>query len=303
MLPARASIDELTTAVAGSDARERSEALDAWIAELDIAVALGDDVALCCAETLAHGEEWYRRWLRFAVHVRLRPQAPDVLDALRDLSANIDVFRGSPRVVVSYFAHDQIGQSLRDALAVMDDGLYPAAAEVLFTLSDTIGWPEPSRSGPFPLEKVFEALLATADTPAKREAASRLSANRLQPETRADEVYDTHASTSSSSRCSMPRQARTTWRRLPGTRAAPIWPRTVTARTSPCSRSSTHYLPWVEPILSASLLALPRRSLWPKQSLPTQTGEGLAGPSTSGPITRRRSTPLEVCSTSREKHC
>jgi hypothetical protein len=193
-LQVRRDVDQLTAKVNSEHGYLRTtETLAEWIAELDIAVALGDHTSLHRTESLIEGPGWYRRWLRFAVRLRLRPHPADVLDELRALSTNIDLYRGTPTVNQLYFAYDEIELSFREAMALMDDEHFPAAAEALFTLSDNVT-PNPAvRFGPLVLDDVLQVLLSTSDTTAKCTAASRLSATRLAPDSQVGGVYNTHA--------------------------------------------------------------------------------------------------------------
>lgn len=183
-LAERFNLDALTEAVIESDALSRYPVLAAWLLTLDI-TAQGDKRAqLPNVEKQIPASFWYRRWLRFAVQLRYQTDPADVLEALQAISQDINRNIGTPRVIDLYSVRDEVKRSFRTALSRMPDDVYPAAVGYVFAIAD---------GGVFQVDDVLEMLIRTADTDAKRVSASTAAADRLHPDHRGEEVYDTHA--------------------------------------------------------------------------------------------------------------
>lgn len=189
------SLQELTNDVLGSKVQLQDDVLKKWLTALQLSAASGDDAALINTELKIPSDSWFHRWLRFCV-IQVSPNTtPDsIVEALHDLSKNIEVFKGDPRVCDLYSLHDDIRGSFQNALSILNDEQWSDALDYLAEINtSTSTWLMGSRSGPLPIDRLSEICLNTADTDAKRLAASKLGTQLLSPERRSGEFYDTHA--------------------------------------------------------------------------------------------------------------
>src|SRR5690606_21900756 len=132
--------------------------LASWLTEIELAAAVGDNLALSHAEASIPPDTWFRRWLRFCVMVA-RPECTqdDIVDSLMDLGQDIEVFKGDPRVCDLYRLHGEIRNSFRNALSRRDDGRWCEAMKALARISTgTSTWLMGSRDAPLTPDTLFE---------------------------------------------------------------------------------------------------------------------------------------------------
>ncbi len=187
---------ELTGAVTATGFHISDGQFETWLAAVELAAAQDDDAILATAELVVPANSWFHRWLRFALLIHRRDmEAPAVLAALDELSHDIRILEGGPRVVDLLRIHDDIQASFRLALERLDDDdLWDAAAESLARLSrDSTAWLGGSRTGPLPVDDLLETLMATATTERRARTTVEYAKAELSPATRPGEYYDTHA--------------------------------------------------------------------------------------------------------------
>ncbi len=190
-----AVLPPLTERVLSDRVHLEDDILEDWLIEIELAAADGDEVALLHAEASIPPDSWFRRWLRFCV-TRVHPEftTDQIVSSLHDLSRDVKVFEGDPRVCDLYSLHGEIQRSFRQALAGLDDARWQDALMVLSRISaETSTWLQRSRSGPLPVDALLEIVVATANSEVKRFAASSFAAQLLSPEHQGAELYDTHA--------------------------------------------------------------------------------------------------------------
>lgn len=188
-------LHELTVKVLAPGVEFHRELLSQWLTELELAAATGDDTSLTGVHACIPSDTWFRKWLRFRVTLFRQSLGEDELvSVLQDLSENIEVFQGSPRVCDLYGLHRDIQRSFQYALVRLDDRHWSDAIAGLGRISTaTTTWVQQSRSGPLTVNALFEICLATANTDAKRQAASALGSQFFAPGRQTHELYDTHA--------------------------------------------------------------------------------------------------------------
>lgn len=117
-------------------------ALEEWLDSCAYAARI-DPVGLNAAEAIVDGAGWYRCWLRFAIElVRVESieddqQARRALDMLGILEEETNPFRGKPRAVDLYFAHDTIAETIKRALGLVAPADWGEALEKLSRVSRT----------------------------------------------------------------------------------------------------------------------------------------------------------------------
>ncbi len=163
-------LDEIDSSIAGSrddflDLTRRvqepsiqweSDDLDAWLDACTLA-AHRDPLGLNAAEALIAGEGWYKCWLRFttalvrAEAAHSRDKAARALEAIRCLQADLNPFSGDPRACDLYSIEPVIAETIRRAVALVDDEgwaeairlLYDVSVSITTTLHGSIGGPLP----------------------------------------------------------------------------------------------------------------------------------------------------------------
>ena len=190
-----ADLGELTEGVLSEDIQFHAERLRLWRTEIALASITGDEEGLRRAELRIIPSSWFRKWLCFCLVLVRQTSTPDeLLDALKQLSENVEVFKGKPRGCDLYALHDEIQTSFGEMLVRLDGERWVAAINVLAKISAAVStWLRGSRSGPLPLDVMFDLCLDTADSEDQRIAASELAQSVLGPDTRSGEFYDTHA--------------------------------------------------------------------------------------------------------------
>lgn len=186
---------DLTTKVIASGIEHKPEQLDQWLTGLQQISALHDEAELTGIQACLPPDTWYRRWLRFCVTLA-RPSLTqgELINALSELSENIEVFVGKPRACDLYGLRRYLRESFEDAFNRVDDEHWPDALEYLLRISQgTTTWLSGSRSGPIPLNVFLDVCIKTASTSAKRLAVSAVCEKLFAPGKQTHELYDTHA--------------------------------------------------------------------------------------------------------------
>ena len=147
---------DLTRRVQDPSIQWESDDLDAWFDACTLA-AHRDPLGLNAAEALIVGEGWYKCWLRFTIAlVRAeaalpRDKAARALEAIRCLQADLNPFSGDPRACDLYSIEPVIAETIRRAVALVDDEgwveairlLYDVSVSITTTLHGSIGGPLP----------------------------------------------------------------------------------------------------------------------------------------------------------------
>jgi hypothetical protein len=184
----------LTERVVAKEIQFHPEPLHIWLTELELAAARGKADSLGLIQLRITPDTWYRRWLLFCVSVAKSRPTSVLLNELKELSENVGVFKGEPRVCDLLHLHGEIRDSFRKMLVKLDDQDWATATEILASISkNTTTYLRGSRDGPIPLDAMLDLCSETADTPNKRYAARDLAARVLEPTRRSAEYYDTHA--------------------------------------------------------------------------------------------------------------
>ncbi|MFE2612069.1 hypothetical protein ACFXA2_00425 [Micromonospora chalcea] len=139
----RTSLVTLTQEVTSQNALHTEDRVPTWLDRCAIA-ARRDPTTLPTVEGMLGGHGWYRCWLRFALalveaEAAESNRAQRALDALRHLTGDLHPFTGSPRACDLYPIHRQIADSLRRAVALLDDDTWPVALAILEQVTEGIG--------------------------------------------------------------------------------------------------------------------------------------------------------------------
>lgn len=185
----------LTDEVLSEDIQFHPERLQVWLTEIEFNVRSHGEDVIRQIELRIVPDTWFQKWLFFCLVLARRTSTPgNLVESLKQLSENVEVFKGKPRACDLYNLHEEIRDSFRDVLMRLEEEQWVQAIRILAKVSsDTSTWLKGSRSGPLPLDVMFDLCLQTADTACKRAASSELAAELLGPEQRSGEFYDTHA--------------------------------------------------------------------------------------------------------------
>lgn len=153
---AREQLLDLTRRVQEPSVRWEDGSVGAWL-DACVLAAHRDQLGLNTAEALISGEGWYRCWLRFVIglsaaeagEVAVRGQL--IVDALRDLTVDLNPFSGDPRACDLYSLHDVIQDTIIRAMSLLDDDqwkigigiLKQVSSSITTTLSGELGGPIP----------------------------------------------------------------------------------------------------------------------------------------------------------------
>ncbi|WP_203902900.1 hypothetical protein [Virgisporangium aliadipatigenens] len=140
---ARAALIALTQEVTSKDALHVDGQVSNWLDRCTLA-AWRDPTILPTVEGILSGEGWYRCWLRFTLalagaQAAESDQAQLSLEALRHLTGDLRPFAGQPRACDLYPIHEQIDESLRCAVALLDDEAWPTALAILEQVTEGVG--------------------------------------------------------------------------------------------------------------------------------------------------------------------
>lgn len=191
--PAR--LAEATAALLEPETIDVKAPLNAWLTELALAAALGEEEIMARVRLQIPPTFWFRRWLHFCL-VLAQPAAPDILiiAAVRELSQDEDLFAGKPSVSSSLFAQEEIQRSFRTLLRRIDEASWAEALHLLVTIGrNTVLWFKGSRSGPLTPDALIDLCLEAADTPGKLQMATQMCRELFAFESRSGDLYDTHA--------------------------------------------------------------------------------------------------------------
>ncbi|MHB1787513.1 MAG: ATP-binding protein [Acidimicrobiales bacterium] len=127
----RASLVALTQEVTSENALHTEDRVPRWL-DLCAIAAHRDPTIFPIVEGMLGGEGWYRCWLRFVMAL-VRAEAAESdraqlsVDALRHLTNDLRPFAGSPRPCDLYPIHGRIADTLRRAVALLDDDTWAVA--------------------------------------------------------------------------------------------------------------------------------------------------------------------------------
>lgn len=189
----RGDLDSLTSAVLESSVEFEPDRFIDWFTEIRFSTR--DPVRLMRAESQIPSDSWFHRWLRYCITlVHPATTSDDLVEALRKLSTDIQVFAGKPRACDLFKLHDEIQLSFRRTLGRLNESQWPKALECLAAISrGTSTWLQGTRTGPLRADILLELCLSAADTATKKKAATAACSSLLAPESRSNEYYDTHA--------------------------------------------------------------------------------------------------------------
>ena len=189
----RRDLDSLTSAVLDSAVEFEPDRFIDWFTEIRFSAK--DPGRLMRAEGQIPSDSWFHRWLRYCITlVHPATSSDDLIEALRNLSTDIEVFAGKPRACDLFKLHDEIQLSFRRTLERLNESQWPKALEYLAAISrGTSTWLQGTRTGPLRADILLELCLSAADTAAKKTAATAACSSLLAPESRSNEYYDTHA--------------------------------------------------------------------------------------------------------------
>ena len=139
-----------------------------------------DPTILPTVEGMLGGEGWYRCWLRFALAL-VQAEAAEgdraalALDALHHLTGDLHPFTGSPRACDLYPIHKQIADTLRRAVALLDDRAWPQALAILQQVAERVGVSLRGQdAGPVTPDFLLTLAIEATTTPARRPATQAL---------------------------------------------------------------------------------------------------------------------------------
>ncbi|KAA9374890.1 hypothetical protein F5972_30290 [Microbispora cellulosiformans] len=180
----RVSLMALTQKVTSQHALRAEDRVPIWLDQCAIA-ARRDPTVLPIVEGLLGGEGWYRCWLRFVVALVQAEAAESdrarlALDALRLLTGELNPFTGDPRACDLYPIHAQIADTLRRAVALLDDGAWTAALAILQQVTEGVGVSlRGLDAGPLTPDSLLTLAIDATTTPARRPATQALLDNAL----------------------------------------------------------------------------------------------------------------------------
>lgn len=183
---AREHLMELTREVQKRAVRWETGLVGEWTDACAVA-ARQDALGLNAAEALVGGPGWYRCWLRFTMALnRAEASAPDdqapplALDALQILTDDLNPFSGDPRACDLYPIHGVIEQTVRRAVALVDDGGWPDALKLLDEVSSSVTTTlRGELGGPLPPDRLLRIAVETVN-PARRLATESLVRDEIE---------------------------------------------------------------------------------------------------------------------------
>ena len=173
----RTRLIKLTQQVTGGDAMFRDkQASPQWLDQCAIAARRGPEV-LDLVEGMLTGEGWYRCWLRFVLGLVRAETSPDgqaqrSLEALRCLTGDLRPFTGKPRACDLYPIRGEIAETIRRAVALLDDHTWADGISVLQEVTENVGVSLRGQdSGPLTPDFLLSLVVSTATTPVRRTIA------------------------------------------------------------------------------------------------------------------------------------
>jgi hypothetical protein len=175
----RASLVTLTQGVTSRNALHVEGRVPTWLDRCAIAARRGPTI-LPTVEGMLGGEGWYRCWLRFALalvqaEAAESDRAQPALDALGHLTGDLHPFTGDPRACDLYPIHGQIADTLRRAVALLDDDTWPVALAILQQVTEGVGVSLRGQdAGPITPDFLLTLAIDATTTPARRPATQAL---------------------------------------------------------------------------------------------------------------------------------
>jgi hypothetical protein len=167
---ARDRLLDLTRQVQGQRIQLEPAPISLWLDACAIA-ARRDSLGLATAEALIQGEGWYRCWLRFVIALcRAEVQPPDhraseAINALKLLTDDLRPFVGDPRACDLYRLQSVIVSTLRRAIRLVSDALWPDATHILLRVSDeTSTTLFGEMGGPLARDTLLDLLVSTSNS-------------------------------------------------------------------------------------------------------------------------------------------
>lgn len=180
----RTSLVALTKEVTSENALHAEDRVPTWLDQCAIA-AHRDPTILPIIEGMLGGEGWYRCWLRFVTALVSAEAAGSnraqlSVDALRHLTSDLHPFTGKPRACDLYPIHGQIADTLRRAVALLDDDTWAIALAILQQVTEGIGVSLRGQdAGPITPDFLLTLAINATTTPARRPATQALLDNAL----------------------------------------------------------------------------------------------------------------------------
>jgi hypothetical protein len=183
----RDELIRLTRAVQRDDVQwDESEPVAAWVDACTIAVRT-NEIALGSAEALIGQTSWYECWMLFVIELcraEVQPSAARsarALNALRILTRVTDGFKGRLRVVDLYRMREPIRQTLRRALALVDDNAWPQALRTLHEISrETTATFKGESAGPLTPNTLLDLVVSASSSASRLDETDRLLTQMLK---------------------------------------------------------------------------------------------------------------------------
>ena len=176
----RGDLLDLTRRVQEPSIQWESDDLDAWLDACTLA-AYRDPLGLNAAEALIAGEGWYKCWLRFTTALARAEaalpgdKAARALDAIRCLRADLNPFSGDPRACDLVSIEPVIAETIRRAVALVDDERWAEAIHLLHDVSLSITTTfHGSIGGPLPPDLVVRIAVDGSNSARQHVAAELL---------------------------------------------------------------------------------------------------------------------------------
>ncbi|WP_194918188.1 ATP-binding protein [Catenulispora rubra] len=194
----RANVIAGTRAVTSSQSQPLQDQVLTWL-DLCAIAARRNAAILTTVESLLEGEGWYRCWLRFALAL-MRAEIADhqnrsslALAALGQLTGDLARFNGAPHAFNLYPIRAQIEDTIRRAVALLDDEHWSAALAILKQVSDGLGGSMQGEDvGPIP-PRFLLSLAVDATTNSERRHATSELLDEVLAEGGSERYYSTSA--------------------------------------------------------------------------------------------------------------
>lgn len=175
----------LTKRLLEPDARLNPARIAEWL-DLATMAAHRDPMALSTAEALIEEDGWYRWWLRFclalagAAATEMPSRSAAVLEAVDLLARESNPFAGEPRACDLYPIQHLIKDSIRRAVALLDDNHWASAFEILRRVSDSINTTLfGEMGGPVPPDFLLTLAIQSAENESRRRTAEAMIQDEL----------------------------------------------------------------------------------------------------------------------------
>ncbi|MEX5710573.1 AAA family ATPase [Parafrankia sp. FMc6] len=166
--------------VRGPHALHSEDGVRIWL-DLCAVAARRDPAILTTVESMFNGGGWYLCWLRFALAliqveaIEHDERASLAVDALRLLTRDLHPFAGRPRACDLFPIHQQIEDTVRRAVALLDDETWPVGLAILRQVSEGVGVSMRGQdAGPITPDFLLTLAIDGATTAARRPATQAL---------------------------------------------------------------------------------------------------------------------------------